>query len=454
MKSSETNINNKRNFVNAKTAPLSIFNKFIKNNSKLMPFNIKTNYTGETKYFPPFSKEWKNSIYAFNFNSLKNLPLYNININTLIKTYFNLYFNPKFINKFTSLRSKRLSLNKIFVSKAEIKHTNSKAIISIYTYNREKRVLLKKIKNIKILFYKKILSLLYNSDKLYLGKNIMVDTKGLRLKTILALLHKELILFRRFKLKLNLNKYKFEEKFLFKLNKLISNFYNKKVEFNIINMKYIILNSDFFTKILSLKIKNRKAKIIKLMNIILNKVKFPEVNRIREKSRIIKSVNFDLIENKYKNVGGSLNSIMIAPAAFEKIKLDNIFNNLYYNLMLEGSTPSTESKNIQVGNWGQEQSRLKKSANKLYEIIFNSIKYKNMSGIRLEIKGRLTRRYRADRALFKVKWKGGMKNIDSSYKGLSSVNLRGLIKPNVEYSIYTSKRRIGAFAVKGWISGK
>jgi hypothetical protein len=24
----------------------------------------------------------------------------------------------------------------------------------------------------------------------------------------------------------------------------------------------------------------------------------------------------------------------------------------------------------------------------------------------------------------------------------------------VEYSMYTSKRRIGAFAVKGWISGK
>jgi hypothetical protein len=42
-----------------------------------------------------------------------------------------------------------------------------------------------------------------------------------------------------------------------------------------------------------------------------------------------------------------------------------------------------------------------------------------------------------------------LKNIDSSYKGLSSVNLRGFIEPNVEYSIYTSKRRIGAFAVKG-----
>jgi hypothetical protein len=35
--------------------------------------------------------------------------------------------------------------------------------------------------------------------------------------------------------------------------------------------------------------------------------------------------------------------------------------------------------------------------------IFNSIKYKNMGGIRLEIKGRLTRRYRADRAVYKLK---------------------------------------------------
>jgi hypothetical protein len=40
-----------------KAQPLSIFNKFIKNNSKLIPFNVKINYTGETKYFPPFSKE-------------------------------------------------------------------------------------------------------------------------------------------------------------------------------------------------------------------------------------------------------------------------------------------------------------------------------------------------------------------------------------------------------------
>ena len=192
---------------------------------------------------------------------MKNLPLYNININTLIKNYFNLYFNHKFINnKFKSPKIKRLSLNKIFVSKAEIKHTNSKAIVTISTYNREKRVLLKKIKMIKNLFYKKILSLLYNDDKLNQQK-ITTTSTGLRLKTILTLLHKELIIFRRFKLKLSLNNYKFEEKFLYKLSKLISNFYNKKVEFNIINMKSIILNSDFFTEILGLKLKKKIRKV-------------------------------------------------------------------------------------------------------------------------------------------------------------------------------------------------
>jgi len=432
-----------------KAQSLSIFNKFIKNNSKLIPFNVKSNYTGETKYFPPFSKEWKNSIYVFNFNNLKNLPLYNININTLIKNYFNLYFNHKFINnKFRSPTIKRLSLNKIFVSKAEIKHTNSKAIVTIYTYNREKRVLLKKIKMIKSLFYKKILSLLYNDDKLNQQKIITTST-GLRLKTILTLLHKELIIFRRFKLKLSLNNYKFEEKFLYKLSKLISNFYNKKVEFNIINMKSIILNTDFFTEILSLKLKDRKVNVVRLMNIILNKVKFPEVNRVREKAFIFKTVNMDLIENKYKNL--NLNSIISGPTVLGKNKLDNVFNNLYYNLMVEQNTRSQSGDNLQ-------KSALKitdaPDFGKIYDIIFNSIKYKNIGGIRLEIKGRLTKRYKAERALFKVKWKGGLKNIDSSYKGLSTVNLRGFVKPNVEYSIYTSKRRIGAFAVKGWISGK
>ena len=38
-----------------------------------------------------------------------------------------------------------------------------------------------------------------------------------------------------------------------------------------------------------------------------------------------------------------------------------------------------------------------------HSLVYNSIGYKNLGGIRLEIKGRLTKRYRADRSINLVK---------------------------------------------------
>lgn len=478
-------MNNKNNFNSY------IFSKSINNNYKLIPFNIKKNDTGITKYFFPISKEWKNSIYAFNYNNIKNLPIYDININNLVKGYFNLYFNKDFFNnKFISSKFRRLSLNKIFVSKAEIKHTNSKALITIYVYNREKLSLLNKLKknkykilniykniyyfkhfdllikyleynkNINLFeyrnlnfndpFYKLIIFYLLDENKTLSSRYRYIDLldkclglKQFKLQNIninnLSLffekvryifeikdfLYKKIgyiSLAKKQLLKINLNKHKFEERFLYKISELLSKFYNKKVEFNIVNLKSIILNSDIFIKILTLKIKNKKSNVIKLMNFILNKAILPRVNRIKEKSNSIKSINLNLLYNKFKNI--NLNYII------KKNTLDKLLNKEYYN------------------------TNLNNSYLKIYDIIFNNIKYKNMGGVRLEVKGRLTKRYRADRSLFKIKWKGGLKNIDSSYKGLSSINVRGYVKPNVEYSIFTSKRRIGAFAVKGWISGK
>jgi len=57
-----------------------------------------------------------------------------------------------------------LSINKIYISKAEVKHTNSKAIITVYVYNREKIALLKKIRFLKKDFFKK-LAILVNKNK-------------------------------------------------------------------------------------------------------------------------------------------------------------------------------------------------------------------------------------------------------------------------------------------------
>jgi hypothetical protein len=53
-----------------------------------------------------------------------------------------------------------------------------------------------------------------------------------------------------------------------------------------------------------------------------------------------------------------------------------------------------------------------------------------------------------------MKWLGGLKNVDSSFRGLSTIMLRGYHKSNVQYTIINSKNRNGAYGVKGWVSSK
>ena len=81
--------------------------------------------------------------------------------------------------------------------------------------------------------------------------------------------------------------------------------------------------------------------------------------------------------------------------------------------------------------------------------IIKLIKYKYASGIRIEVAGRLTRRNTAARSLFKLRYIGNIRNMDSSYKGLPSVLLRGYAKSNVQYSNLKSRIRIGSFGLKG-----
>jgi hypothetical protein len=91
----------------------------------------------------------------------------------------------------------------------------------------------------------------------------------------------------------------------------------------------------------------------------------------------------------------------------------------------------------------------KTKSNYLKKVILNNIRYKRVSGVRLEAAGRLTRRYTASRSQSKVRYKGNLENYFSSIKGYSSVLLRGNNKPNLECSKLNSKSRIGSFGVKG-----
>ena len=150
------------------------------------------------------------------------------------------------------------------------------------------------------------------------------------------ILYKELMEIRRFKLKLNLNKYKFEEKFLFILSKLISRFYNKKIEFNIVNLKSIMFNTDLFTEILASKLRKKKASHVKLINIFLTRFKIPEVgigiNRILERTRIVSSINRNLIWNKLNNFN-LINFIFNLLNAIINTSFNNNLNNkvILYN---------------------------------------------------------------------------------------------------------------------------
>lgn len=463
----------------------SILTKKTNSNYKLVPFKPLVNDIGEIKYLPAVSKEWKNSIYSYNSNNVINLPIYDLKINDLIKGYFGLYFNHSFINlKYISRRTKRKSFNRIFVSKAEIKHTNNKALITLYVFNKERLSLLNKVRKLRTFFLKRkihkvaakwlnFISVLGSQTLSFVSKSIQDNlalllqykAKNRKKYSNKPYFHRNLrfsrkvkkffSIVRRLRLRLSLNKNKFEETFLNKLSLLIGKYYGKKVEFNIVNLKSIAYNSDIFTEILTLKLKKAKSGPIKRINSLLGRVVLPEVNTIIERGRVEKQVNYNLVDNKYRNfninsiinqlsVRAPENNVGVYTHSF-KDNLNKLLYNLYYKNILKNSTSNTELSSSSLN---------KAYYTKLRDIIFENIKYKVMGGARLSVKGRLTRRYRADRAVYKLKWKGGLKNIDSSFKGLSSVMFRGYLDSNVDTSRLSSKRRIGSFGVKSWFSGK
>ena len=100
-------------------------------------------------------------MYTYNQNFIKNLSIADKTLSRLVKSYFNFYFNNKVLKSSQiATRFRRLSLNKILISKAELKHTSSKVTVTLYTYNAEKIFLTLKLKNlIKAYFTSKLKNL-------------------------------------------------------------------------------------------------------------------------------------------------------------------------------------------------------------------------------------------------------------------------------------------------------
>jgi hypothetical protein len=314
------------------------------------------------------------------------------------------------------LRLRRLSLNKIFVSNGEFKHTNNKVTITLYIFNRQKRSYLNRMKKLRFyLFYtkasnnlaKKIirtskLKILYfirksetnllniikhnqliksNGSAIDLGKYVNNFYKKYAKKSYIYI--KTFFFYKQL---MYINKVKYNYTYLKHLKNFLEKLFNKNVEFNLVNIKRFYLNSDILSESITLKLTKNRRKMLRYMKNIRKKVKINRKNIL-----LIKPVR----ENIFK----------------ESINIDN----------------NLTKKNL----------------------VFSALKYKDVTGFRLEARGRLTRRYTASRSVTKIRYKGNLLNMDSSHRGLSTILLKGNLRSNLQYTKLKSKTRIGSFGIKG-----
>ena len=230
-----------------------------------------------------------------------------------------MFINHKVLNtEFVDMLYRRRSSKRIFIGRGELKHTNSKVIITFYVYNTEKMSLkreflnlfdvlnsiyslrsTRKRKKINInnpLSEKQIIYDFYfyiteffinnlNAYLLVLNKYFEYLTNLVKLKVLnnkekfaiftnktnnfYAYNYPNYYDFKNtvekrylenlYKLQylLKFNSVKFEKPFILKLTRIVEELYNKKVEFNIVNLKKVYLNSDIFTQAIVLKLKNK-----------------------------------------------------------------------------------------------------------------------------------------------------------------------------------------------------
>jgi Mitochondrial ribosomal protein (VAR1) len=376
-------------------------------------------------FYPSSSKEWYNNIYCFNKSYLKSLISNYPVLNKLFRSYCNMLPDKiKILYKRRRNNKIRYSANKIYLSRAELNHTNTKLFITLYTYNKQKsssQWLIRKIitlilfhivfvpgrrkpiiipyyknrifhllknnffvfKKWNIAFFKPINNLaryfLVNLRKRYL-KPYNISTYSIRfLKKSIRLIIK---LFNTTKL-INFNIYKFNNLKIksenFSLISLIKKLYNKKVEIQLVELNSVHLNSDVFSSAVALKLRDRQNKAVRVLRkAIVKMVRTPDLHTL---------ITF-----------------------YDNVKAMNKNN------------------------------------------IINTIKQQIVSGVRFEASGRLTRRLTAMRSIFKYRYVGSLKNICSSFNNESSTMLRGYVKSNSQYNIINSKTRNGTFGLKCWVS--
>ena len=453
--------------------------------------NTYTNPVKKIKHFPPANKEWVNSTYVYN-NTIKDFPILDKILSKLIRSYFNLYNNKlrtkirKHGSRRFEIRKSRRLMNRIFMGKPELKHSNDSVVITIYLYNLEKKYLFNKINKTPAIYKistldkfnelndqnKTAVSKINSEKSIYLKKT---NKAGVSIKSKLDSHGKAFFILRKprtnnksisniasykkhymksyinkflrkeitsnfYKQMLIFNKQKFEKRYVTHLAKNVGEMYNKKIEFNFVSLKHIYLDSQIFSMGLVTKLK-RLARIKRSFLIGLKQFlimfKVPRINTIHTYNEIFnrQMVSQNINSN---NILVKTNFIDVTRGDPKQDIIDNTLNIAKLITKIDLSEFKAFSTVLQT-------SSLIKA--------FNSVKYKIINGVRLEIAGRFTKSSSAARSVFKIRNKGSIKNKDSSNKGLPTVLLKGYAKSNLQYNRVHNKVRGGSFGVKGWLSG-
>jgi hypothetical protein len=485
-------------------------NKYTDSNISLYNNNNKIpQYKNQVIITSPSWKEWNNSIYSYNKEYIKLLVHKNKIVNYLFNSYFNLTRKILMLKRKRLNNNKRFSSNRIFLSKAEIKHTNTNVNITLFILNKNKNFMKYKLKAWKTKVYslyklkrdtfkrktkevykfniKNFKSSLYNQINIVLKKikyivllrmyilhNISkskTNKINLRTKNDILINMKNNIkenktddIFVLKNLFMNLDKRKFKH-LKFSIKKQLINF---KKMFDWANIKHF----EDINKVINVNKKNKdvnqhKTKLIKPINSLKNK-----------NFRIYRFLYYyqSLIFNKnkftnwflnYKNFGliNLISKIYNKKIEFNIVSLKSVhLNNDIYSESIALKLKNRKNKLLRILKKALFKIKLPHIYN-LYNIdtarfgyinkkrnVLNSLKYKLITGARFEASGRLSRRLVASKSIFKFRYVGNLNNIYSSFIGLPSVMLRGYLKSNIQQTIINTKTRNGAFGLKGWTS--
>jgi hypothetical protein len=420
------------NPINLKSIYFNFFSKFIL--SKLYFINNILNL---------FYPERNNLLFFYNKDNIKDNRILRkkvLRLSRLLKYRLRRKFYLKsFINR---------SVNKLYISKPEIKYSIKEVIITVYVYNREKFFILRKLSRLNMYFkyileinkprlskknqlkkinspfkhlkkgiiFKLINLIPFYNDNInlyndYRNKNmesnnffILFKLKSNKyilnnIKKIFYMNIKKVFMCKYYIGLIYLTNYKFNNNNLTELKNKLYKIYKKKININIVNLKYLYLENTIFLDALMNKLNDRKKKALKVIRKGLSLGKIVKLHPLFYRKRKVEKNDSN---NELNKVDDKLTNL---------IKLKDNKKNKYINIIL-------------------------------------GIKNKHVSGLRIEAKGRLTKRLTASRAVYKISYKGSLKNIYSSYNKLSTLILRGLIKSNTVYVNTNSKNRNGSYGVK------